>query len=173
MMCQRCQKNPAAVHMEQIINDTKTTYYLCEECAGTKNPASLDDMIKNLLGSLINANLFQSAPGIFSPDVISKMQCPVCGLYFNDFKNTGKFGCSECYNAYRQEIQSVLRSMSSTSVHTGKIPGKSGAKLKHKRELESLREKLKLAITAEEFEAAATIRDSIREMEREGGGGNE
>ena len=173
MMCQRCQSKPATVHMEQVINDVKKTHYLCDECAGAHGHTSLDDMIKNLLGSLINVNLFTHGPGVLSPENISNARCTACGLYFDEFKNTGKFGCGECYGAFRQEIQNILRNMSGTSAHTGKIPGRAGVKLKYRRELENLREELRLAIVAEEFEAAAQIRDEIRKIESGGGGTNE
>ena len=169
MICQKCKKNPATVHMEQMINGDATTYYLCEECAGAYGPASLDGVIKNILDSLINSSFFQSAPGMFASDGVSDARCPACGMGFNEVKNIGKFGCADCYDAFGKVIQTILRGMSGTSVHTGKIPHKSGVKLKYRRELESLREELKHVVAAEEFETAAKIRDMIREMEQRGG----
>jgi len=154
--------------MEQMIDGDSTTYYLCEECAGMNGQASLDGVIKSLLDSFINANFFQSAPEMFAPEGMTNAACPACGMGFGEFKNIGKFGCAECYDAFGQELQMILRGMSGTSVHTGKIPHKSGVKIKHRRDLDDLREDLKRAVAAEEFESAAQIRDTIREMEKAG-----
>ena len=33
MVCQKCQKNEAVVHLTDIVNNTKKEYRLCKECA--------------------------------------------------------------------------------------------------------------------------------------------
>ena len=171
MLCQKCQKNPANVQMEQVINGVKSTHFLCQDCAGMMSAVSLDDVVKGLLSSLINLNV-NPAAGAVSPGALFATKCSFCGLRFDQFTDSGKFGCGHCYGSFRNEIQSVLKNMSGTSRHTGKIPHKSGVELKMKRDLENLRGLLKSAVESEEFEEAAKIRDRIKDMEKNGGGQN-
>ena len=62
----------------------------------------------------------------------------------------------------------MLRQIHSSSNHTGKIPSKSGAKVKAKRRLEELRRKLKEAVASEDYETAAKLHSEIKQIE-EGG----
>jgi protein arginine kinase activator len=50
-------------------------------------------------------------------------------------------------------------------VHTGKLTKEVQGEVKAKRQIDRLRKELKEAITNEEFEKAASLRDQIREME--------
>lgn len=94
--------------------------------------------------------------------------CPVCGCTWNDFNRSGKFGCGECYKVFNSAADSVLRQIHSTSLHSGKIPSKSGAEVKLKRRLEELRRQLKDAVANEDYENAAKLHAQIKEIE--GGG---
>ena len=33
MLCEKCNKNPATVHVTKIINNNNTELHLCEDCA--------------------------------------------------------------------------------------------------------------------------------------------
>lgn len=92
-------------------------------------------------------------------------KCPICGHTWTDFRRTGRFGCGECYKAFRTPAETTLRQIHSTSVHTGKIPSKSGNELKKKRQYESLKSQLQEAVKNEDYETAAKLHKQIREME--------
>ena len=91
--------------------------------------------------------------------------CPVCGMSYAEFSRSGKLGCSECYSAFADGAERVLRQIHSSSVHSGKIPSKSGAEVKAKRRLADLRKKLKEAVAGEDYEAAAKLHSEIKELE--------
>lgn len=166
MLCQNCNKKEATVHIVKNINGSKSEIHLCDECAkqqdinlnvpfGIQEPMS----IQNLLES------FFDMMGGIAPQSLSTRTCPVCNMSFEDFKRTGMFGCSNCYNTFKREAMPVIKRIHGNIQHTGKIPGRSGSEMKKKREIEMLKEELKAAISNEEYEKAAELRDKIRDLE--------
>lgn len=166
MLCERCQKNNASVHMTQIINGNKVEKHLCEECAigvGLDSPISFQDIFQGLL------NLTGSTPKAWTEEcnVESVYKCSACGLTFEGFRKTGKLGCASCYKAFKPQLDSTLKSIHGSNIHKGKFPHKSGGMVLVRREKEELKKKLLTAIANEEFEEAAKIRDEIRKLEKE------
>ena len=92
--------------------------------------------------------------------------CPNCGMSYNDFLETGKIGCSVCYDTFRSQLEPVLRRIHGSSTHTGKIPHRSGGNLELKHEMMQLKENLKAAVEHEEYEKAAVYRDKIHALEQ-------
>ena len=60
-----------------------------------------------------------------------------------------------------------MKQIHTNSSHTGKIPSKSGEKLKKKRVYEELKLNLQKAVANEDYETAAKLHKKIREMENE------
>lgn len=167
MNCEQCQQKPATVHLIQVINGKKVETHLCEECAAKKGAYIFDPdnkfSIPNLLGSIFGTNYsmhdMQSMAGL--------ERCPNCGISFNDIKKTGKLGCSECYQVYGQQLEPTFRRIHGNTQHLGKIPNRGGGKVLLKKQIELLKTKLQEAVGREEYEKAAEIRDSIKDMEKE------
>lgn len=90
--------------------------------------------------------------------------CPVCGMSLAEFAKKGKLGCPDCYEHFRPYLAAVLKNIHSNTVHTGKISKNADAKIKLKREMENLEAELKDAVSKQEYEKAATIRDKINEI---------
>ena len=98
MICERCHKNEATVHTVQIINGEKIEHYYCQNCAnetGIDNPISFQDIFQGLL----NFGMPKQGEmnGVYRN---SSAKCPNCGMSYDDFRRGGKFGCSECYEAF-------------------------------------------------------------------------
>lgn len=94
----------------------------------------------------------------------TQVRCKVCGHTLSDFRKSGKLGCGECYNTFRPTVEATLKQIHSNSVHQGKIPSKSGAELRKKRELESLKKQLNEAVKAENYELAAKLHREIKNL---------
>jgi protein arginine kinase activator len=83
----------------------------------------------------------------------------------------GRFGCSECYEAFRKQIDPLLKRIHGTNRHIGKVPLSTGPagpvpeEKKNLQDIKSLKSLLEKAIQSENFEEAARLRDSIRDME--------
>ncbi len=167
MYCEECKQKLATVHFTQMFNGKKAEFHLCEECAAKKGTIFLDMdnkfSISNLLGSFFGSNSY-NVQGIAPPS--HSYRCPSCGMCFSDITQTGKLGCSECYAVFDKEIEPTLRRIHGNSQHIGKIPVHSGQKVLIKKEIERLKSKLQQAVINEEYEKAAEIRDSIKELEK-------
>jgi protein arginine kinase activator len=166
MYCEECKKKPATVHLTSIVNGVKVESHLCDDCAG-KQGALIFDInnkfsIPNLLGSLLGNSC--GLQGINAqPD---HSVCPGCGMSFKNVRETGRMGCSECYQVFEEELDPILRRIHGNSQHIGKIPSRGGEKVLMKKKINDLKNSLQQALAREDYEKAAEIRDSIKSMEK-------
>ncbi len=161
MLCDICNKNPATVHLTEIIDDQMNELHLCEECARQKSVQMEQQFgLSDLLAGLAEFN---------KPNLEKETQtlkCPNCGLTYGDFKKLGRLGCGECYSVFRKYLGPLLKRIHGSNLHVGKTPLKVAGGLKKKIDLSGLRQKLQKAIETEAFEDAASLRDQIRELEK-------
>ncbi|QSQ08326.1 Protein-arginine kinase activator protein [Koleobacter methoxysyntrophicus] len=167
MLCEECGKRPASVHITKVVNGEKTERHLCEECARELEDFSFSFQpnftIHNLLAGLLDSAK-ESPIGV---NISQKIQCPFCGMTFNQFSQYGRFGCSQCYGSFHGRIEPILRRIHGSHVHTGKVPRRTGGKIRLKKEIDKLKRQLEQAVKKEEFEKAAELRDKIRELENQ------
>lgn len=163
MLCQICKKNPATVHYTKIINGNIQELHLCDECA-MKSEFEFDSVFSfnKLLSGLLD-----NIQGGVSHDDSNTLKCPFCGMDYVKFRETGKFGCAQCYETFKTNLNPLLKSIHGHDRHVGKVPlraNKLGAK---KREIDKLKKQLNELVAKEEFEKAAKVRDRIKELERD------
>ncbi len=163
MNCEKCQKNVATVHLTQIINGEKTERHLCDKCA---DPSSFDDAIsfQKFFQGLIDMSVGFSKSYEQVNEKNTPM-CKTCGLTFEGFRKTSKLGCADCYQAFRPQLDKILKNIHGSNHNIGKFPQRSGAKLLAKRDLENLKKQLRISIEKEEYEEAAKYRDKIKALE--------
>ena len=181
MMCQNCGKNEVTFKYTQVINGVKKEMNLCDKCAkelGLKDiNFSMPISFSSFLGDFFNDYEESLLPNFMSTKAL---QCKTCGTTFDDFINTGEFGCSECYNLFEDRITPILKNLQGTNKHIGRGYRKINSNLKHedskndiektvneKKEskLEKLQKDLQKAIKDERYEDAAKIRDEIKAEE--------
>lgn len=170
MICEQCGKRPASFHITKIENGKKTDLHLCEQCAMQNNMINLSTpfSIPDLLSALLKNNVQPK-----KVEIVKEQKCNVCGMTFNRFKESGKFGCSNCYRVFGEKLDPVFKRLHGNTAHTGKIPKRSGNIIKNKREVDNLKRQLQTAIINEEYEQAAKLRDMIRELTQNKQGGEE
>jgi protein arginine kinase activator len=89
-------------------------------------------------------------------------------MTFPQFVKIGRFGCSHCYDTFKDQLKPVLKRLHSGNwTHNGKIPKRSGGGIHLRKRMEDLKSELRTSIIQEEFEKAAIIRDEIRSLEKE------
>ncbi|PTM54733.1 UvrB/UvrC motif-containing protein [Desmospora activa] len=170
MQCQECGKRPATLHYTKIINGEKTEFHLCDSCARDKGEQmpGFDGgfSIHHLLSGLLNMepSVAEGKPR-GQTEAPSVLRCPTCGLTYNQFSKIGRFGCSNCYQAFGERLEPLFRRVHGNTSHRGKVPQRTGGKLKLRREIEQLRGELSKRIQNEEFEEAARLRDHIRSLQ--------
>lgn len=162
MLCDQCGENEAIIHLTQIQNNQMSTFHLCEACAAAKG---LEPGVS--MGNLPLADFLQQmGKGSSSSEATAGGPCAYCGMKLEDFKKTGRLGCSHCYVTFEPHLRGLLRRLHGNTQHLGKVylpPDPSRAQRQEK--LEGLRRKLDRAVLSEDFERAAKIRDMIRELE--------
>lgn len=149
MKCQNCPKLATLQITEIHAENNFEEFHLCDECA--------------------QKYLYETAPKkkkVETRDLtgLSDKQCEQCGTKFVDFRNTGRLGCPHDYHAFQAELLPLLESIHSSTRHAGKTPRRPSQKLRSQ-ELSLLRKDLQKAVTAEQYEEAARLRDKIKQIE--------
>jgi protein arginine kinase activator len=163
MRCDQCQEREAVVHLTQIAQEQVVTQHLCERCAAEKGVESAASLGKTPVGTML-ASMGKLDPSALPSGLAPAGPCPSCGATLADFRESGRLGCAECYRTFELSLRDVLRRVHGASRHIGEryiAPGEPAEALPpappgH------LREQLRLAIQAENFELAAELRDRLR-----------
>jgi protein arginine kinase activator len=162
MLCQRCKKQPATVHLTEIVANEKHERHLCEDCAREEGIAIKAQInVQDILSGLLQAH---EAAG-----TEANLTCPDCSLTYAEFRNQGRLGCPQDYEVFAEPLAEILEKVHGATEHTGKVPARAGGDLGEQRELMRLRRKLQEAIEGEQYEEAARVRDLIKEKEAGGG----
>lgn len=159
MLCDKCHKNKATVHFTKIINGKKIEMHLCKDCARDNAEINAEFSMENFLSDMF---------GEFSlkePDV--EYKCPNCGMTYEQFKRYGKFGCSECITAFKDEIEPLIQNIHGHRRHKGKYPRQhTDDESTELNEIETLKKELQAAVEVENYEKAAQLRDMIKSLEK-------
>ena len=174
MICEVCNKNPATIHIQEIINGQKKVLHICAECASKKsaeNPMlqgfNVAEMLYNLSGQF---GLGEFQPAVTQEHSDGDLVCPACGWHSEDLKRTGKLGCQECYKTFREVLDKALKTMHRGMLHVGKAPASMAEANSDNRkmaELISLQKELEELVSREEYEKAAVVRDKINQLKQE------
>jgi protein arginine kinase activator len=161
MLCDTCHERDAVVHLTQIVDNTVTQLHLCERCAAERGVETTVATPKHPLGVFLDEVHKQLTPASENGD-----RCEFCGSTMADFRTTGRWGCARCYTTFEASMRGLLRRVHGSAQHIGATyrPPQSPA-LERMAVLGELRERLRRAIDAEQFEQAADLRDRIRVLE--------
>lgn len=111
VICTSCGKAEAVLFVKQLIDNELTQAALCGACAGQlqQHPAVADPLLK-VLSSLAAGR--RAAPA-----------CPACQTSYEDFRETGRFGCPTCYDHFAPLVRNLLpRIHAGAYQHRGKAP---------------------------------------------------
>ncbi len=160
MICEKCSKNHATVHLTAIENGVKREAHLCDECAraagvGIKVSFSINDILGNLMEAKVPKALKE----------LQQIRCPECGLTYAEFKSKARLGCANDYELFKQGLLPLLEKIHGATQHVGKAPHTVDASIQKENELNRLKRELDQLVKSENFERAAEVRDRIRHLE--------
>jgi protein arginine kinase activator len=163
--CQKCAK-PATYHITEIEQGKPRELHFCDEHArayltqpGEVAEPSIGTLAKDLVAGGTSSTR-EASPS-------DKRSCPLCQITFLEFRNSGRLGCPHDYEVFRDELMPLLENIHDDTRHAGKVPRRAPRNSQRQTELIELRNKLKRAVAAEDYEAAARYRDQIKAIEQE------
>jgi protein arginine kinase activator len=163
MSCDQCREREAVIHLTQIVNEQVTTLHLCEKCAAEKGVESPGSAVKTPLGSFLAAMGKGAEQQL--PSARSGETCQRCGATFQDFRETGRLGCPDCYRTFESSLRDLLRRLHGSTHHLGERYAERESPPAPVEQAADLREQLRLAVETENFELAAELRDRLRVVE--------
>ncbi|GHV49564.1 excinuclease ABC subunit B [Synergistales bacterium] len=190
MICSHCGKREADVVIRQIINDEAHNVNLCRECAEELGfIREVPTITISFSLARIDVEEPQKANKKAKQERAEKKEnqydslvCGSCGENYEEFRSSGLLGCPGCYEAFRLPLGAHLQkeqgaeSHWSTSEAFGNIgvlddmappvllPSNLPEFLPESDGVKKLRNELDDAISREDYEAAARLRDMIASM---------
>lgn len=165
MNCDRCGK-PSVYHSTLIVNGVSQTTNLCRECA------MKEGVFNNQPNSLFD-DMFSVFQDFLPFEKVENVVCPVCKTSLREFRNTNRLGCPNCYEAFREEINEILKRIAPFERHKQVAeqikPEKKSTKktLTKEEKIAELRAEMKLAVSEERYEDAGKLKKKIEKLESE------
>lgn len=165
MQCDDCHASEAIIHVTHIENNEMRTAHLCESCAAERG---LEPGVAQA-GEFPLTDFLAQVGKQSTEELPTNGTCSFCGLSMDEFKRTGRLGCSHCWVSFEPHLRILLRRLHGATQHVGKVylPPDPTESEKEER-IVGLRRKLDRAVRSEDFERAAELRDLIRSLEAVG-----
>ena len=163
MKCQYCEK-PATFHITELTEPGgPSVMHLCEEHARTLLHKENSTPVATIAGALAKQlNLGQTKAEL---EELDQKECPVCGISFFEFRNTGRLGCPFDYTHFESDLVPLLTNIHDSLEHRGKRPRRASASADTQAQMIQLRREMEEAIECEDYERASEIRDELKRME--------
>ncbi len=169
MNCESCKNKHATVF---YADEGGRRHALCQACAQTLgkispySPANENAAQKPFIPEPTLLSLTSQKPQRLyarqSPD-LPRQVCPYCATSLDVACERGRVGCPECYTVFSELL--FPSSLSPEQAAGARMPSSYRSEIDRTRSIAELKAKIKIAIEAENFELAATLRDKIRKLE--------
>ena len=166
MKCQHCEK-PATFHITDLTGDAgPQVMHLCEQHArkflASEKSSPAAATVSGALSKSLNLDAAKE-----QLEMLDQKECPVCGITFFEFRNTGRLGCSFDYEHFKSDLEPLLNNIHNATDHVGKRPARASALADTQANLIDLRREMDDAIASENYERAGQLRDQLRDLERQ------
>lgn len=147
MVCDFCHKHKATVHLSEIVDGQTIEKHLCRECASTYQDQSQELSFDDLCNGVM---------AMSGGHRLKRLLCSECGTSWEDY-NGGAPGCNDCNADFRKQLVSLLK-----KIHGTKMSGLPQPNLDDLDRVEQWNIQMAAAISIENYELAAELRDRIR-----------
>lgn len=176
MQCQHCKQQAATIHLTEITNGQRQETHLCEDCAeqrglAIKNQVPINELLSTLLASQGASPHAASQEGEGKPTQEEStsptaLACPACGITFDQFRKETLLGCPSDYEVFKAPLLKIIEKTQAGNIsHCGKVPARAPSENKRYVKILNLRKELQTAISNENYERAAEIRDRIEHLQ--------
>ncbi len=155
MLCDKCKKNEASIHMSQNINGMQSELHLCSECAQKDTNAMAMFNPNKMFDSFFDTSFFKRGNTRIGANTLLET-------------------VESMFEPLKEEPMKQERSASAFEPLGLKLPF-SGEAMERPvtEEIKVLKDQLVLAVQKEEYENAAKLRDQIKALEAREVNGNE
>lgn len=157
MKCDVCGRKEAAAMITMIVNGKNSVRRVCADC----------------MRRLQRGDAYAAQMAILSTLETPEREryCPSCGTSWSDVSKKGFVGCASCYDAFSDLMQPLMTRLNGIPQHAAPEGEKADdPETESKDEIGKLREEMFSAVSAEDYERAAQLRDRIRMLEQQEGG---
>lgn len=163
MLCDKCKSREACYHSTLIVNGESKSTHLCERCA------EREGVLNKSYDSIFDE--FRTLTNFLGFDDFEDKACPNCHWSLRKFKNSGLLGCDNCYDAFEDEIEDIVKRIQPyVENKLDNVEFKVETKqqeLSKEQKLVSLKADLQKAIKEERYEDAGVINKEIKKLTKE------
>ncbi len=149
--CQGCTQQ-CSLYISLVAGGTATHFACCQGCPVVQQPAGDGVLPSWALGVQLAV-----------PNPLGRSRCPTCGFRWADFERLHRLGCPTCYEAHGPEALATIARLQPGVDHQGRSPHSSPTARRAR--LTKAQTDLQVAVADEDYEAAAELRDLIRELQ--------
>jgi protein arginine kinase activator len=160
MICERCHKRMATMRFTEVVNGRPSVRNICEVC------------LSELEGNANTGFELSGAPqpkriqaGEERKAVSGQKTCSACGMELRSALENGRVGCSQCFDTFADQLDPILRELHPSLRHRGKMAHLDDSRERLRADLQTKRALLRSALKLENYEEAAVLRDTIKNME--------
>lgn len=150
-----CCPSPAVVHETLMRDGVRTEVHLCAEHAiehGLILPTNLGPAL--VVGKLVEKATQSAARAVKA--------CPACGMTMQVLRDSGLVGCAQCFVHFDEELSGIIgRTQEGSVAHVGRQPVHAAALADRAATRNRIARELREAVTREEYERAARLRDQM------------
>lgn len=167
--CDRCGEREATFHIQEIIGGEKKSLHLCNDCAAQRDVGQ--DLLSefSLAKYLYSLGEIEGAPAEEGAPPPPQGECSECHLTGAEFQETGRLGCEHCYEEFMPVLAEALPALHRDTEHRGKNAGEPppppSPATDRKLRMRVLKKRLQEAVSTENYEHAAVLRDRIKCLE--------
>lgn len=153
--CSFCGRAHPYFALTRHVLDSSESMLLCSACAEELRiypqhpPANVS--ASDLLAGLLDSAVEQQGTS----------ECPECGQTMDELRRTGRAGCPNCYIHFQSLITTHLKRAGWPARHNGRYPARLTQYRDFFQQRETLHQELDSAVAAEDYEAAARVRDQL------------
>ncbi len=181
MKCSRCNKNRATIHIDKFLNGKYIFIDVCDECALKEGMIPQQADITQLLEEAIEKFFVKQVPEsgknptkegkrrtttFFKKTKTQQSKtCSECGITLEEIDSDKLLGCPNDYEIFREEVLARLKRINSIARYDGQLPVMNRVEGNIRLEIRKKKTEMKNAISLENYEVAARIRDEIINLE--------
>lgn len=164
-ICEGCGTREARLRFTEVDGRGQRAALLCAECGIARGVPAEELRGERMDTRALWSEIIHRLADDRSAE--AALACPDCGLTFSDFERSERLGCPRCYQTFMGDMTRLLREFHGREEHRGKMPRNFGRRIDLRRRILGVKESIQLAVSEERFEAAARMRDEMRDLEQE------